>query len=212
MQNFISKDHWEGVYEKLPVEKLGWYEDSPDQSLELIESCMLPQDATILNVGAGATTLVDELLKKAYNNIVANDISSSALVELKKRLGPELSEKVQWVVDDLTHPDLLLTLGPVDLWHDRAVLHFFNHKDEQESYFNLLRKLLKEGGYVIIAAFNLHGPKQCSGLPVFRYDQQMLQEKLGESFSLIRSFDYTYMTPSGNPREYVYTLFQRTFA
>lgn len=208
----MSKDHWENVYKKQALDSLGWYEEKPEPSLELIENCNLPLDASILNVGAGATTLVDVLLQKGYKNIQVNDISISALEELKKRLGAELSEKVHWVVDDLTNPNKLLSLGPVDLWHDRAVLHFFNHKDEQESYFNLLRKLVKEGGHAIIAAFNLNGPKQCSGLPVFRYDQQMLQEKLGESFYMITSFDYTYMTPSGNPREYVYTLFERTSA
>ncbi len=204
-----KKDHWEGVYEKQAVSKLGWYEENPDLSLELIDSCELAQDAIILNVGAGATTLVDVLVKRGNENIVANDISASALEKLKDRLGNELSGKVQWMVDDLTSPDKLNSLGPVDLWHDRAVLHFFNDRDDQLSYFNLLRKLVRINGYVIIAAFNLNGAKICSGLPVFRYDQNMLQEQLGQSFSLIKAFDYTYLTPSGNPREYVYTLFKR---
>lgn len=206
----MVKDHWEKVYKKQKLDGLGWYEALPEPSLELIEICNLNREARILNVGAGTTTLVDVLIKQGYSKILVNDISVTAMDELKKRLGKELSEKVHWVVDDLCNPGPLLSLEPVDLWHDRAVLHFFNHKDEQESYFNLLRKLVKEGGYAIIAAFNLNGAKQCSGLPVFRYDQQMLQEQLGNSFSLITSFDYTYKNPSGNPREYVYTLFHRT--
>jgi len=206
----MIKDHWEKVYKKQALDRLGWYEEKPEPSLELIENCKLAREASILNVGAGATTLVDVLLQKGYTNIQVNDISITALDELKKRLGIELSEKVHWVVDDLCNPGPLLSLDPVDLWHDRAVLHFFNHKDEQESYFNLLRKLVKEGGYAIIAAFNLNGAEKCSGLPVFRYDQQMLQKKIGPNFSLLKSFDYTYLTPSGNPREYVYTLFQRS--
>lgn len=206
----MIQDHWEKVYKKQALDSLGWYEEMPEPSLELIENCNLTREASILNVGAGATTLVDVLLKKDFKNLLVNDISITALEKLKLRLGPEQSEKVHWVVDDLTQPDFLHTLEPVDLWHDRAVLHFFYHKDEQESYFNLLRKLVKERGYVIIAAFNLSGAKQCSGLPVFRYNQQMLQEQLGPDFSLIKSFDYTYHTPSGNPREYVYTLFERT--
>jgi len=204
-----KKDHWEQVYEKQAVNKLGWFEENPDPSLELIETCRLGRDASMLHVGAGATTLVDVLLKKGYEKIVANDISASALEKLKARLGSEQAGKVHWMVDDLTKPDHLNSLEPVDLWHDRAVLHFFNDPAEQLNYFNLLRKLVIIDGYVIIAAFNLDGAEKCSGLPVFRYDQTMLQEQLGEGFSLIKAFDYTYLMPSGNTREYIYTLFQR---
>jgi len=204
-----QKDHWEQVYQRQPLNKLGWFEESPDPSLELIEACGLPVDATMLHVGAGATTLVDVLLKKGYKNIVANDISAFALEKLKARLGVGLASKVQWMVDDLTKPDHLYTLQWVDLWHDRAVLHFFNDPAERLGYFNLLRRLVRTGGYVIIAAFNLDGAEKCSGLPVFRYDQHMLQEQLGEGFSLIKAFDYTYHMPSGDTREYIYTLFHR---
>ena len=206
-----QKDHWEQVYQRQPLNKLGWFEESPDPSLELIEACSLPEDASMLHVGAGATTLVDVLLNKGYKNIVANDISAFALEKLKARLGPGLTEKVQWMVDDLTKPDHLYTLQGVDLWHDRAVLHFFNDPAERLGYYNLLRDLVKIGGYVIIAAFNLDGADKCSGLPVFRYDQHMLQDQLGEGFSLIKAFDYTYHMPSGDPREYIYSLFHRKF-
>jgi SAM-dependent methyltransferase len=204
-----KQEHWEGVYEKQAVNKLGWFEAYPDPSLDLIETCRLGLDASMLHVGAGATTLVDILLQKGYENIVANDISTTALEKLKARLGPELAGKVLWIVDDLTKPDQLYSLEPVDLWHDRAVLHFFNDPADQLAYFNLLRKLVKIDGYVIIAAFNLEGAEKCSGLPVFRYDQTMLQKQLGKDFSLIKAFDYTYLMPSGNTREYIYTLFQR---
>ena len=140
---------------------------------------------------------------------MANDISASALEKLKDRLGPQLAGKVQWMVDDLTRPDLLYALEQVDLWHDRAVLHFFTDPADRRAYFDLLRKLVKAEGYVIIAAFNLDGAEKCSGLQVYRYDQHMLHEQLGEGFSLIKAFDYTYLMPSGDTREYIYTLFQR---
>ncbi len=203
------KDHWERVYQNNAVDRLGWYESSPDPSLNLIELCKLTQDAAILNVGAGATTLVDELVVIGYQNIIVNDISSEALKELKLRLGSEKSSLVRWVVDDLTDPAELKSLEQIDLWHDRAVLHFFNEADEQDTYFNLLRKLVKVEGHVIIAAFNLQGAPKCSGLPVFRYDAAMLQEKLGKKFQLKETFDHTYTQPSGDTREYVYTMFQR---
>lgn len=206
-----KKDHWEQVYEGQAVHKLGWFEESPDPSLELIETCRLGKEATMLHVGAGATTLVDVLLRKGYKKILANDISTSALEKLKARLGPELAGKVHWIVDDVTKPGQLNSLGPVILWHDRAVLHFFNDPSEQSGYFNLLRKLVKVEGYVIIAAFNLSGAEKCSGLPVVRYNETMLQEKLGEGFSLLKAFDFTYLMPSGDTREYIYTLFQRGY-
>lgn len=203
------KTHWERVYQNSSVDKLGWHESKPEPSLSLIYQCKLPKDAAILNVGAGATTLIDELLILGYQNIMANDISESALKTLQKRLGPAKRTLVRWIVDDLTNPNTLLSLGPVDLWHDRAVLHFLHDSGEQAAYFNLLRRLVKNEAYVIIAAFNLDGAERCSGLPVFRYDASILKQKLGDEFHLQEAFDYTYTMPSGDTREYIYTLFQR---
>jgi SAM-dependent methyltransferase len=203
------KGHWEGVYDNNSVEELGWYEASPEPSLNLIERCRLKKEAAILNVGAGATTLVDELLEIGYSNIIANDISRSALEELKLRLGADRSEQVRWIVDDLTEPKELAQLGSIDLWHDRAVLHFFQDRTSQDAYFKLMHKLVKPGGFVIIATFNLNGASTCSGLPVFRYNAPMLKEKAGDAFQMLEAFDYTYTQPSGHTREYVYTMFQR---
>lgn len=208
---FSEKDyqsHWDDVYHKSEICELGWYEASPEPSLQLIKDCKLAKDAVLLNVGAGATTLIDELLELGYHNIIVNDISATALEKLKQRLGAD-AEKVSWVIDDLTHPAELNHLEPVDLWHDRAVLHFFTEKKEQETYFNLLKKSVKSGGFVILATFNLDGAPKCSGLPVHRYDEQMLAVMLGSDFELIKAFDYTYTMPSGEKREYVYTLFKR---
>ena len=209
--SIIEKDlklHWDKAFDKSPINKLGWYEDYPEPSLRLIEKCKLPKDATLLNVGAGATTLVDELLKEGYENIIANDLSSTALNNIKTRLGRK-NTKVNWIVDDLTKPCNLNNIGTVELWHDRAVLHFFTKKEEQETYFELLKKLVRSKGFVIIAAFNLNGATKCSGLPVHRYDENMLQARLGEDFELLEAFDYIYKMPSGDTRKYIYTLFRR---
>jgi hypothetical protein len=203
------KNHWDNVYQESAVEKLGWHESDPRPSMELIEKCRLDKNGAILNVGAGATTLVDKLLEQGYGNIIVNDISSTAIFELQNRLGQEKSSSVRWIEDDLTHPTKLRGIGKVDLWHDRAVLHFFTDEKEQANYFDLLRELVSENGFVIIAAFNLNGATKCSGLPVYRYDSGMLQNKLGEDFVLQEAFNHTYVMPSGNTREYVYTLFQR---
>jgi 2-polyprenyl-3-methyl-5-hydroxy-6-metoxy-1,4-benzoquinol methylase len=200
--------HWNNAYNKAAVTNLGWYEEHPEPSLQLIKKCNLDKNASILNVGAGATTLVDTLITQGFENVIANDLSSVALDKLKIRLGDD-SDKVTWVVDDLTNPTVLNQLDKIDLWHDRAVLHFFNEAEEQATYFNLVQQLVKEKGFMIIATFNLNGATKCSGLPVTRYDQQMIQDKLGEDFKLLEAFDYIYITPSGNTRAYVYTLFQR---
>ncbi len=202
------KSHWDNAYENAEINMLGWYENAPKPSLQLIHDCDLDKGAALLNVGAGATTLVDELFKLGYKNIIANDISSVALEKLKNRIGAK-KNNIKWILDDLTQPNELDKIGQVDLWHDRAVLHFFTHIKEQDAYFNLLKKLVKPNGYVIIATFNLDGAEKCSGLPVYRYDKKMLQEKLGYGFDLIEAFDYTYRMPSGETREYVYTLFKR---
>jgi len=202
------KTLWDNAYEASSINKLGWFEENPISSLQLIKKSGINKNATILNVGAGATTLVDELINKGFKNILVNDISSAALEKLKKRLGKQ-SEYIKWIVDDLTNPTELNNLEKIDLWHDRAVLHFFNDTKEQDSYFNLLKKIVKEDGFVIIATFNLNGATKCSGLRVHRYDEKMIQEKLGNGFELVESFDYTYTMPSKDTREYIYTLFRK---
>ena len=202
-------DHWNTLYQKAQVDRLGWYESMPQPSLDLIEACRLPKDARIFHAGAGASTLVDALLEAGYTGQIACDISGDALQKMQERLGPK-AEKVGWVVDDLTQPSLLNELAPVDLWHDRAVLHFFTEEKDRQTYFGLLRQLLKPGGYAIIATYHLQGgAERCAGLPVYRYDAPLLVEKMGPGFQLLQAFDFIYHMPSGEGRPYVYTVFQR---
>lgn len=203
------KEHWDRVYKQANIETLGWYEQNAEPSFRLINQCKLQENASILNVGSGASTMVDELLVRGFKNILANDISANALEALKKRLDPEQSDYIHWIVDDIIHPISLQALDPVDLWHDRAVLHFFTDPLDQLAYFKLLKSLVKRSGFVIIATFSLKGATECSGLPVNRYNREMLEEKLGEEFQIRKAFDYTYTNPSGGTREYIYTLFQR---
>lgn len=147
ISNTNLHSHWNKTYEKTEIEKLGWYEDIPEQSLQLIEKCNLDEKARILNVGAGAYTLIDTLLQLGYDNIIANDISENALNKLKTRLGEEGSSKVEFIVDDLLNPTNLNRIEKVDLWHDRAILHFFTAIDDQNAYFDLLNKLVKAKGF-----------------------------------------------------------------
>ncbi len=203
------KKHWEDVYHSTPTDQLGWFESHPEPTIELLKQCSLTPESRILTVGSGTSTFVDYLLDEGFRNLIATDISAPALEQLKARVG-EQQQYVDWLVDDLTNPTFLNQLEPIDLWHDRAVLHFFTEEQDQESYFNLLKQLVKSNGFVLIAVFSLEGAQQCSGLPIKNYSAEMLQEKLGSEFRLIQQFQHLYTTPGGNPRDYIYTLFQRT--
>lgn len=205
---FDFRKHWNKAYLSKDVKSLGWYEDDVSATLNLIDKTRVSEEASILNVGAGSTTLVDKLLQKGFTNIIASDLSEVSLNSLKKRLGDN-SSKVEWVVDDLTQSTKLYDLEPIDLWIDRAVLHFFMEEKDRNKYFELLQKLIKPNGFAIFAEFSLSGASKCSGLDVYRYSNNILLDCLGNSFELIDTFDYTYKMPSGDSRPYIYSLFKR---
>ncbi len=149
--------------------------------------------------------MVDELLSLG-SQIIATDISAVALTNLENRIG---KGSVEIIVDDLTNPHQLTNIEPVDLWIDRAVLHFFTEKNDQDTYFELLQQKVAKKGYVILAEFSLDSASKCSGLPVYRYSKEMLSDKLGSNFSFTENFEYNYTMPSGALRPYIYTLFRR---
>ena len=198
--------HWNNAYINNAPDKLGWFETDLSPTLKLIDKTGLGKIARIINIGAGNTTLIDELLFLKYKNIVATDISSVALNKLDTRVQ---SGFVNYIVDDITQPEKLNLITNVDLWIDRAVLHFFIKEKDQNTYFDLLKSKINKGGFVLLAEFNTNGAEKCSGLPVFQYNLAILSKKLGDDFELIESFDYTYIMPSGDERPYIYTLFKR---
>ncbi|MCB0662252.1 MAG: methyltransferase domain-containing protein [Saprospiraceae bacterium] len=201
-------DHWNNVYAKKPGKNVGWYEENPTLSLEFIDACDLETDATIFVAGAGTTNLVPHLLKKGFKNIIANDISPIALETLASNLGPD-AQKINFVVDDLTNPKALTEMDAVDLWVDRAVLHFFLEENEIAAYFNLLKDKVKVGGYVLIATFSKEGAKKCTGLPILPYSPEELQKWLGDDFSFLKNEYITHFMPSGDERPYHYGLYKR---
>ncbi|MAT59446.1 MAG: SAM-dependent methyltransferase [Ignavibacteriae bacterium] len=203
------KEHWNKVYSSNDMTNLGWYEEIPKPSLDFISECGLDKNAVILDVGSGATTLIDNLIQQGYKNIIATDISTIALEKSKSRLSKENSEFVKWIVDDITNPQNLDNTLKVDLWHDRTVLHFLTKEKQQDGYLAALKRVVKKGGFVIIAVFSLEGAKKCSGLDVVNYDHKMISEFLGNDFELIKYLDHLYINPSGGKRPYVYTLFRR---
>lgn len=131
----------------------------------MVEKCNLSPDSVILNVGAGSTTLIEFLLLLRYKNIIATDISHVSLNKLKHSLKDD-KDKVRWIVDDLTRPTLLKQIEAIDLWIDRAVLHFFTEPQDQATYFDLVKSKVKKGGFAIFAEYSLNGATKCAGLQV----------------------------------------------
>jgi ubiquinone/menaquinone biosynthesis C-methylase UbiE len=194
--NASMKEHWDEIYEGLDVDELTWYEEIPEPSIRLLSKCQINKDEFILDVGAGASTFIDYLLNQGFKNIIAADISETALNKSKERLGKEKASSVRWVVDDITRPVHIQDMRNITVWHDRAVLHFLLEEKQQKVYLSTLKKVLKNKGYVIIAAFSLKGAKKCTGLDVKNYDQNLLAKFLGEDFKLLEYFDHTYYMPS----------------
>jgi ribosomal protein L11 methylase PrmA len=204
------KDHWNKKYTNTPTTQLGWYEVESTPSLQFIEHCAVAKDAMLVDVGSGVSTLVASLLELGYQNIHAVDISEVALEKAKAMLTKEQAEQVHWIVDDITAPSSLLQLQNVAVWHDRAVFHFLTDEKDRQTYHSLLQQVVAPGGFVILSAFAMNGATMCSGLPVQRHSVESLSDFFGDGFSLIESMDYVYQNPSGEPRPYVYTRFQKT--
>lgn len=204
-----AKEHWNRVYSTSATDQLGWYEDKPTLSLELIERCAIDKHDPILDVGSGATTLIDFLVNQGYRHITALDISEVALEKLQTRLGVEKTAQVEWLVDDITKPTAVLELKDIAIWHDRALLHFLIEDEQRQAYRTVLKKVIRDGGYAIIATFAKDGAPKCSGLNVQRYSLQEIAAFLGAGFELRESVEFEYRMPSGAKRPFVYGRFQK---
>jgi trans-aconitate methyltransferase len=163
------------------------------------------EDDEIVDVGGGASTLVDCLLERGFRRLTVVDISDAALDAARGRLGARAGE-VNWVVGDVRGLHLP---RPVALWHDRAVFHFLTRKTDQDAYLSCLLENLRPGGHAILATFGPEGPEKCSGLPVERYDARKLSDRLGARFELLRSLEKIHATPSGAIQQFTYCLFRR---
>ena len=204
------KDHWNKKYTETPITQLGWYESKPTPSIQLIENCAVPKDSGILDIGSGVSTLIGSLLDLGYSNLYAVDISDVALEKAKSLLRDERATQVHWIVDDITNPSALFQIRNVKVWHDRAVFHFLTDERQRQTYCSVLQKMIRSGGFIVIAAFAIDGATRCSGLPVQRYSAETLSEFLGGGYKLLECFNYSYLMPSGDLRPYVYTRFQKT--
>ncbi len=201
-----KRKHWEEIYSTKPTEKLGWYEPYLQTSLTWINDLELSRDAQIIDIGGGASALVDDLLGKGYKLITVLDISKSALSSVKIRLG-EKAESVTWLEGDITAIDLPEKC--YELWHDRAVFHFLTEPEQRQQYRENLLNALRPGGHVIISTFALEAPPKCSGLPVHRYAHEQLGNTLGEEFELEKYDKELHITPGGVEQMYLYCQFRR---
>ena len=200
------EEHWQQVYSAKASDQVSWYRPHLERSLAFIRSLDLPADARIVDIGGGASTLVDDLLAEGFENLAVVDLSSAALRTSRERLGGS-AEGVTWIVGDVTTP--LLDEGSVSLWHDRAVLHFLTDDAKRTAYRQQLVRALEPEGYVSLATFAPDGPEKCSGLPVRRYDAEAMRAFLGPDFELIDDAREVHETPWGSPQRFVYGLFHR---
>ena len=197
--------HWQNVYTTKGEGEVSWFQDSPAISIDLIKSAAVSKESAIVDVGGGASRLVDHLLKDGFRSIAVLDLSSAALETAKSRLGSAGAD-VEWITSDVT------TWRPrreYDVWHDRAAFHFLTDPGDRRAYIDTLKSALRPNGQAIIATFALDGPEKCSGLPVQRYDASTLQRELGEDFRLIESRRETHTTPWDSTQSFQFARFVR---
>lgn len=197
--------HWEQVYTSKPSERLGWYKPRLQTSLEWISALGLDRGAPVIDVGGGASTLVDDLLDQGYTAITVLDLAEPAIDLIKARLG-ERSTAVTWLSGDITEVEL--PENAYELWHDRAVFHFFTELADRERYRDNLCRAMRPGGHIVMGTFAPEAPPRCSGLPVQRYDLERLQESLGSEFRLQRHKKEMHVTPGGVEQMYLYCEFR----
>jgi 2-polyprenyl-3-methyl-5-hydroxy-6-metoxy-1,4-benzoquinol methylase len=192
--------HWEQVHATKESTQVSWFSPHLERSLELIERAAPDRLASILDVGAGQSTLVDDLLGLGYENITVLEISQTALDALKERVGHS-GAAVQWICGDVT--ETVLPEASFDVWHDRAVFHFLTEAGQRRAYVERLRRALKPGGSLIVSTFGPSGPERCSGLATMRYDASSLGSEFGDRFRLVESSLDTHETPSGTVQQFL---------
>ena len=197
--------HWENVYSSKQTTEVSWFEAEPTITLNLLER-ILPQGGRIIDVGGGASFLVDRLVAKGNWDVTVLDIASTAIEHTRKRLG-EVACKVHWICEDITETKQLMKY---EVWHDRAVFHFLTNSIDRQSYLDRLDESLSSGGYFIVATFAPDGPEKCSGLLICRYSLEELEATLGSGFRVVTSSQHTHLTPTGKTQRFTLAAFQKS--
>ena len=197
------KTHWENVYSNKSPLEVSWYQQEPSLSLQLIRDAEIAHDAPIIDVGGGASLLVDRLCAGGYTNIAVLDVSARALALARLRLADKACG-VKWYEADVTEFD---PPQQFSIWHDRAVFHFLTTKEDRNRYVEVLKRALLPGGQLVIMTFAIDGPKKCSGLDIVQYDVEKMQTELGDGFELVKTGYEVHMTPAGKGQQFAYFHF-----
>jgi SAM-dependent methyltransferase len=206
MSDMPDKQHWERVYTHQRADAVSWFQPHAGQSLQLIRDAGLARSAPIIDVGGGASTLVDDLLADGREALTVLDLSAAALATARARLGARAAA-VQWLEANIL--DAPLPAQAYALWHDRAVFHFLTSPADRAAYVRAVLHAVKPGGHVIVATFDHDGPSQCSGLPVARYNADELHAEFGAPFTLLRHAQERHVTPAGAVQRFVYCFCRR---
>lgn len=201
-----AKQHWEQVYATKATDAVSWFQPQAATSLKLIQQTGIATTDAIIDVGGGASTLVDGLLANGFSNLSVLDLSGAALAASRARLTVQ-ADAVRWIEADITQ--VSLPAQHYAVWHDRAVFHFLVDAADRAAYRKTLLNALQLHGQVIIATFAENGPVQCSGLPIRRYRADELHAELGDSFALVNSYTEEHSTPSGAIQQFVYVHLRR---
>lgn len=200
-----GKAHWEAIYSAKAPDEVSWFQASPELSLALIAATGVGKSARIIDIGGGASVLVDRLLDGGFTQVTVLDISAAALARAKQRLG-DRAGGVTWMEANVTTAELP---GPFHLWHDRAVFHFLTAAEDRQRYRQAAERAVPPGGHLILATFSLAGPPRCSGLEVVRYSASTLQQELGESFELVETREEIHTTPAKAQQAFLYARFRK---
>ena len=200
------KAHWDEVYSNKSPLEVSWYQKEPALSLQLINNTGISTDAAIIDIGGGASILVDRLYDRGYKHLAVLDISGNALTYAKKRLA-SAADHIEWFESDIT---VFQSPHQFDLWHDRAVFHFLTDANDRIRYVKTLRQTLKPGGHLIMAAFAIGGPTKCSGLDIVQYDADKLSRELGSGFTLVEENAEIHATPADKEQQFAYFRFLKT--
>ncbi|WP_407150841.1 class I SAM-dependent methyltransferase [Bradyrhizobium sp. ORS 86] len=199
------QSHWQTVYLTKGEQQVSWSQADPQPSLRLVESVATSRDAAIVDVGGGASRLVDALLKDGFHALTVLDLSGAALASARARLGAA-GQGVRWIVGDATvwQPEQVF-----DVWHDRAAFHFLVEEADRSAYLDRLNRGVRPGGHAVIATFALDGPEKCSGLPVQRYDSLTLSRTIGPAFELVAQEPHRHVTPWGATQSFQFSVLRR---
>jgi SAM-dependent methyltransferase len=198
--HFPAQEHWQRIYSEKSPNQVSWYRPHLDTSLQLIQRLALDPDASIIDVGGGASTLVDDLLARGYRNVSVLDVAVAALQSAQQRLG-NAARHVHWLTADILRADL--PAAAYDVWHDRAVFHFLTAAQDRAAYVRQAAHSLRPGGHVLLSAFGPEGPTRCSGLEVVRYDAPALLREFGPRFRLVESLTELHQTPAGATQQFL---------